>query len=408
MTDTSRRAFLGRSLALGCSLAASPLVTPVTMARAPWDTRLVVIILRGAMDGLDVVRPVGDPGYAALRGGAATQGGLALDGIFALHPELSGLMPLWQKGELGFVHAVSTPYRDKRSHFEGQDILEAGTGQDALGRDRDGWLNRMLQAMPGITAETAYAVGREDMLILSGDAPVANWSPEAALALSPQAQRLLERVMHDDPLFRATMDEAIALSQTEMAELAGDGTLDTADMMNAMQENMRPTRDRDRVGSVARFAAERLRGESRIAAFSLNGFDTHAQQERNLPRALAPLQEAVLTLRDELGDVWGKTAVLAMTEFGRTARLNGSRGTDHGTAGAMLLAGGAIRGGHVLGDWPGLAEADLYQRRDLMPTRDVRAIAGWAMRGLFSLDRAQVEGTIFPGLDMGADPKLIL
>ncbi len=408
MTDTSRRAFLGKSLALGCSLAASPLVTPVTMASAPWDTRLVVIILRGAMDGLDVVRPVGDPGYAALRGETALQGGLALDGMFALHPELSRLMPLWRKGELGFVHAVSTPYRDKRSHFDGQDILEAGTGQDALGRDRDGWLNRMLQAMPGISAETAYAVGREDMLILSGDAPVANWSPEAALALSPQAQRLLESVMHDDPLFRSTMDEAIALSQTDMAALAGGGTLDTADMMNAMQDNMRPTRDRDRVGSVARFAAERLRGDSRIAAFSLNGFDTHARQGQTLPRALAPLQEAVLTLRDELGDIWGKTAVLAMTEFGRTARLNGSRGTDHGTAGAMLLAGGAIRGGQVLGDWPGLAEADLYQRRDLMPTRDVRAIAGWAMRGLFGVDRAQVEGTIFPGLEMGADPKLIL
>lgn len=113
-------------------------------------------------------------------------------------------------------------------------------------------------------------------------------------------------------------------------------------------------------------------------------------------------------MRDELGDVWGKTAVLAMTEFGRTARLNGSRGTDHGTAGAMLLAGGAICGGQVLGDWPGLAEANLYQRRDLMPTRDVRAIAGWAMRGLFGLDRAHVEGTIFPGLELGADPKLIL
>ncbi|MGK7754076.1 MULTISPECIES: DUF1501 domain-containing protein [unclassified Roseovarius] len=408
MTDRSRRYFLGRSLALGCSLAASPLVTPVTMASAPWDTRLVVIILRGAMDGLDVVRPVGDPGLAALRGGAGAPGGHALDGIFALHPDLSGLMPLWQKGELGFVHAVSTPYRDKRSHFDGQDILEAGTGQGLPGRDRDGWLNRMLQTIPGITAETAYAVGREDMLILTGDAPVANWSPDAALALSSQAQRLLESVMHDDPLFRDTLAEAIALSQSDLMEAAGGNPLDAGDMMNAMQDNMRPTRDRERVGSVARFAAERLRGDSRIAAFSLNGFDTHAHQERTLPRALAPLQEAVLTLREGLGDVWGKTAVLAMTEFGRTARLNGSGGTDHGTAGAMLLAGGAIRGGRVLGDWPGLAEADLYQRRDLMPTRDVRAIAGWAMRDLFGVDRALVEGTIFPGLELGPDPKLIL
>lgn len=407
MTDTTRRAFLGRSLALGCSLAASPLVTPVTMASAPWDTRLVVIILRGAMDGLDAVRPVGDPGFAALRG-KAMEAGPELDGFYALHPALSDLMPLWDKGELGFVHAVSTPYRDKRSHFDGQDILEAGTGSDAQGRIRDGWLNRMLQTMPGITAETAYAVGREDMLLLSGDAAVANWSPEAALALSPQAQRLLEMVMHDDPLFRDSMEEAIALSQTEMRELAGGGTLDAGEMLNAMQNNMRPTRERDRVGSIVRFAAERLQGDSRIAAFSLNGFDTHAKQDRALPRALGPLQEAVLTLREGLGDVWDKTAVLAMTEFGRTARLNGSRGTDHGTAGAMLVAGGAIRGGRVWGDWPGLDEAALYQQRDLMPTRDVRAFAGWVMRDLFGVEQGMIEGTVFPGLDLGANPKLLL
>ncbi len=407
MAHKSRRAFLGQGLALGCSLAASPLVTPVTMASAPWDGRLVVIILRGAMDGLDAVRPLGDPGFAALRG-AGLAPGPELDGFYGLHPALEGLMPLWQAGELGFVQAVSTPYRDKRSHFDGQDILEAGSGQAAPGRIRDGWLNRMLQGMPGITAETAYAVGREDMLLLTGDAAVANWSPEAALALSPQAQRLLERVMHDDPLFQASIDEAIALSQTDMLAEAGGADLDAGQMMNAMQKNMQPTRPRDRVASVARFAAERLRGDSRIAAFSLTGFDTHAQQDRTLPRALGPLQEAVLTLREGLGDVWGKTAVLAMTEFGRTAALNGSGGTDHGTAGAMLVAGGAVRGGQVWGQWPGLEEAALYQRRDLMPTRDVRAFAGWVMRDLFGVDRAMVEGTIFPGLDLGQDPRLLL
>ncbi|WP_420556714.1 DUF1501 domain-containing protein [Roseovarius sp.] len=407
MTVTSRRAFMSRSLALGCSLAASPLVTPVTMASGPWDARLVVIILRGAMDGLDTVRPLGDPGFAGLRDGIP-EAGPDLDGFFGLHPALSGLMPLWEKGELGFAHAVSTPYRDKRSHFDGQDILEAGTGPDAAGQARDGWLNRMLQAMPGVTSETAYAVGREDMLLLTGDAPVANWSPEAALALSPQAQRLLERVMHDDPLFRDSIDEAIALSRAEVMEMTGGEDLDAGAMMNAMQDNMQPTREADRVGSIVRFAAERLRQESRIAAFSLNGFDTHARQDRTLPRALDPLQEAVLTLRQELGDVWDKTAVLAMTEFGRTARWNGSGGTDHGTAGAMLLAGGAVRGGRVLADWPGLSEADLYQRRDLMPTRDVRAFAGWAMRDLFGMDRGVIERTIFPGLELGSDPKLTL
>lgn len=405
--NLSRRRFVTRSLALGCSLAASPLVTPVTMASAPWDNRLVVIILRGGMDGLDVVRPVGDANLVGLRGDIAPAGP-DLTGFFSLHPALADLMPLWSAGELGFAHAVSTPYRDKRSHFDGQDILEAGTGQDSLGRIRDGWLNRLLQAIPGLQTETAYAVGRSDMLLLKGAADVANWSPEAALALSPQAQRLLELVMHDDPLFRDAVAEAIALSQTELAMISNGEDLDSGDMLNAMQNNMQVTREKDQVESVSRFAAERLRGDTRIAAFSLNGFDTHSSQGKALPRALGGLQEAVLTLREDLGDVWGKTAVLAMTEFGRTARINGSNGTDHGTAGVMLMAGGALRGGQVWGDWPGLSEADLYARRDLMPTRDVRAFAGWAMRDLFGVDRGLVEDTLFPGVELGTSPNLLL
>jgi uncharacterized protein (DUF1501 family) len=266
----------------------------------------------------------------------------------------------------------------------------------------------MLQAMPGIEAETAYAVGREDMLILKGAAEVANWSPEAALALSPQAQRLLELVSHDDPLFRDALAEAVMLSQTELELRTGGEDMEAGEMMNAMQENMRVTRGGASSESIARFAAERLRGEARIAAFSLGGWDTHSRQDRALPRALAELQQAVVSLKEGLGPTWAKTAVLAMTEFGRTVRVNGTNGTDHGTAGAMLVAGGAIRGGRVHGDWPGLAEADLYQRRDLMPTRDVRAHAGWVMRHLFGLDRAMIEGTVFPGVELGNDPGLIL
>ncbi|WP_342588750.1 DUF1501 domain-containing protein [Roseovarius aestuariivivens] len=392
---------------MGCSLAASPLVTPVTLASAPWDARLVVIILRGGLDGLDVVRPIGAKEFAGLRP-ELVEGGTDLDGFFALHPALNGLMPLWRAGELGMVHAVSTPYRDKRSHFDGQDILEAGTDSDALGRIRDGWLNRLLQAMPGIESDTAYAVGQGEMLVLKGAAEVANWAPDSMLALSPQARRLLELVMHDDPLFRDAMHEAIDLSQTGLASLTGGGELDSASMMNAMEQSMRPARGAGSASSIARFTAERLRDSSRIAAFSLSGFDTHLKQARQLPKALDQLQEAILTLRTELGDVWQKTAIVAMTEFGRTARLNGTRGTDHGTAGAMIFAGGALRGGRVFGDWPGLEEAQLYQRRDLMPTRDVRAYAGWMMRELFGVNRSLIEQSVFPGVDLGNDPHLVL
>jgi uncharacterized protein (DUF1501 family) len=158
---------------------------------------------------------------------------------------------------------------------------------------------------------------------------------------------------------------------------------------------------------LAEFAASRLRGETRIASFSLGGWDTHSQQRGALAAALGALAETILTLKDGLGPVWGRTAVLCLTEFGRTARENGTGGTDHGTGGAMLFAGGALKGGRVVADWPGLGEGDLYGDRDLLPTRDVRAHAAWAMRGLFGLGRDVLEGTVFPGLGMGSDPGLV-
>lgn len=381
-----RRSFLG-GLAIGCSAAASPLMTPVVLASAPWEERLVVIILRGAMDGLDVVRPVGDPAWRALRPTLAG-GGLPLDGWWELHPALEPLLPLWDAGEFGAVHAVSTPYRDRRSHFDGQDILEAGSGGTDLMGVRDGWLNRMLQAVPGIEAETAYAIGREQLKILDGAAPVSRWSPDVRLQLSPQARRLLEVVHHDDPLFRAASEQAIAI----VAELDAAGE-EGGQGPGHLQ--------------LAQFAAGRLAGETRIASFSLGGWDTHGDQPRHLGKALTILAETILALRDGLGPVWGRTAVLCMTEFGRTARENGSKGTDHGTGGAMLFAGGAMRGGRVAGDWPGLGDDDLYAGRDLLPTRDVRAHAAWVMRSLYGLDRGVLEGAVFPGLDLGDDPGLV-
>jgi uncharacterized protein (DUF1501 family) len=382
----SRRQVLSRGALIGCSLAASPLFTPVTLADAPWDRRLVVIILRGGMDGLDVVRPIADPAFAALRPTlGASAAGLDLDGYYALHPGLAKLMPLWKAEEIGFVHAVSTPYRDKRSHFDGQDLLEAGT--DILGGGvRDGWLNRMLQKVPGIEAETAYAIGDTELRVLDGSAPVSNWAPDANLRLSPQALRLAERVMEDDPAMHAALAEAQMLSA------------DAADGKRRGQPH----------AQIASFAASRLRGSARIAAFSLGGWDTHRRQDRALPRSLSRLSDTLLTLRSGLGrEVWGKTAVVAMTEFGRTARENGTGGTDHGTAGLMIMAGGAIRGGQVYGRWPGLAAADLYQERDLMPTLDVRAPAAWIMRGLTGLNRSTLEKDVFPGLDMSPDMRLL-
>ncbi|MBC6438247.1 MAG: DUF1501 domain-containing protein [Rhodobacteraceae bacterium] len=399
----SRRQLILRATALGCSAAASPLLTPVTMARAATDHRLVVIILRGGMDGLATIQPYGDPGFAGLRPehGPAF-GDHDLDGFFALNNNLGNLMPLWQAGELAFAHAVSTPYRDRRSHFDGQDLLEAGLGNDHAGRrHNDGWLNRFLQTLPGAARETALAVGRRHMLILKGQAPAMSWAPEARLALSPAAEALLAHIYHDDDLFREAFDQAQHLS----AEIFGDQIGDEEDMMQAMADAMASTVRNERHNLTA-FLGEQLQGDTRIVSFSLGGWDTHRNQTGGLRRALQQFSGTLLGLRRALGAVWRQTTVVAMTEFGRTARLNGSRGTDHGTGGAMIFAGGALRGGRVLGQWPGLGEGDLYADRDLAATGDVRAYAAWLLAGLYGTDRAVLEGEIFPGLDLGTNPNL--
>lgn len=383
-----RRSFLTRSAMLGCSAAASPLLTPVTFAAAPMDARLVVIILRGGMDALDVVQPYGDPDFAALRPGlrgGPAHGAIDLDGFFSLHPVLSPLMPMWNAGELGFVQAVSTPYRDKRSHFDGQDVLEAGTA--GLTGQRDGWLNRLIGQMPGAQARMALAAGEGELALLRGAAPFTAWSPEAELSMSPQAERLAHLIMEDDPLFAPALADALDLS-------AG------------RDQSGRPKGKAHQ--KLADFTAEQLRGDARIAGFSINGWDTHARQVKGMTSALTRLAETLVALQNGVGPgIWERTAVLCLTEFGRTARENGTGGTDHGTGGAMILAGGAVRGGKVHGRWPGLAEADLYERRDLMPLADLRSQVGWVLHGLTGVGAAALEREVFPGMQLGGDPGLL-
>jgi uncharacterized protein (DUF1501 family) len=288
------------------------------------------------MDGLDVVQPLGNPDFARLRPTLGTGAGtLPLDGFFALHAGLGDLMPLWQAQELAFVHATSTPYRDKRSYFDGQDLLEAGTGMDVpLGLRRDGWLNRMLQSVPGLTAQTAFAIGREAVPLLDGPAPVMNWAPEQRLDLSAQDRLLIAHIYHDDPLFRAVATEAMDLT-AEMGEVRMARGADTPRPANLAG-----------VTALVDFAAQKLLQDTRIAAFSLSGWDTHRGQAQAIGTPLAQLAQVILRRESAVGaQVWGQTTLLAMTEFGRTAAENGSRGTDHGTAGAVVLAGGALRGG---------------------------------------------------------------
>lgn len=387
--ELSRRTLLRTSLASACSVAAHPLVSPVVFAATPGDQRLVVIVLRGAMDGLGVIQPYGDPLYAAMRpslGRTPDRGLYDLDGYFGLHAGLGRLMPLWQKGELAVVHAVSTPYRSKRSHFDGQDFLENG-GNSVDGEmtdDRDGWLNRALGFIPNTHSRTAMAVGQDHMILLDGNQPAGSWSPATELTLADDERRLLRMIYADDPLFAKTFDDAAQIS-----EGAGEGDR------------------RETHKNIAEFTARQLNGESRIAAFSINGWDTHRHQEGVLKRSLKQLTDSILALREGLGRYWGKTTVIAVTEFGRTARENGTLGTDHGTAGAMILAGGTLKGGRVMGRWPGIGESDLYENRDLLPTEDLRRYCGWLLAQQYGISVSDIERTVFPGVDMGSDPGIL-
>ncbi|MEO0344089.1 MAG: DUF1501 domain-containing protein [Pseudomonadota bacterium] len=385
--NVTRRMVLGGA----CSFAAHPLITPMAMASVPSENRLVVILLRGGMDGLDAVRPIGAPELKMLRPEGMTKTGFDLDGYFVASEGFNPLRPLWAAGELAFVHAVSTPYRDKRSHFDGQDILEAGalSGQGI----RDGWLNRLLQVLPGASEQTGFAVGGEQPLIMKGKAPVLNWAPDVPFLLTEQDRLLLDYVYAEDEAFHVAMNEAAMLVDNGMgADMKGSGA----------------RRRGGELDKIAKFTAEQLLGETRIASFTINGWDTHRNQRNTLRESLASLSKTILNLKADLGPIWSKTTIVAMTEFGRTAAMNGTYGTDHGTGGAMVLAGGAVKGGKVYGAWPGLDEASLYDRRDLMPTADVRAYAGAVIGDLYGLARADIERVVFPGLMMDQNPSVIL
>ena len=369
-----RRQFL-RVAAAGCGTL---LVAPrLVFANVETDRRFVFVIQRGAADGLNIVVPYADPAYAALRGELAVDpaSAIRLDGTFALHPALAGLGRLYGAGEALFVHAVASPYRD-RSHFDGQNVLE--TGGDSPYQFKDGWLNRLVGLMPA-SRDEAIAFAPTVPMALRGKAEVSSYAP-SSLPTAPDD--LLMRVNalyeHDPqlhPLWEAAMDAR---------KLAG-----------ALEERQNPAA----IGRMAASFLKRADGP-RVAMIETDGWDTHSGQASRLGSQLSALDSLLSSLRDELGEVWRQTTVLVATEFGRTAAVNGTGGTDHGTAAAAMVLGGAVRGGRVLADWPGLAPGALYEGRDLAPTLDLDAlIATVAAEGL-GLDPELAMRTLFPGRPM--------
>lgn len=383
---TSRRALLLG----GASFAAWAYLPKFARAADGRDPRLVVVILRGALDGLATVAPIGDPDYATLHGAIAlTSGGqhpaVMLDSFFGLHPSMPEFARLYTSKQAAVIHAVSTPYRD-RSHFDGQDVLESGYA--GPGRVQSGWLNRALEALPrGDHVTNALAVGPTTPLVLRGAAPTVGWAPAALpQADDDTAMRLIELYRHRDP------ELATALSQGLQLEKA------------AASNDMRPRPGGNIVTAmrtVARGAAKLMVADDgpRIAALAFDGWDTHANEGGPVGRLallLSGLDGAFAEFESGIGEHWRDTAVIVATEFGRTAHINGTEGTDHGTGTIALLAGGAIKGGRVISDWPALKPANLYQGRDLAPTTDLRSVVKGVLADHLGISERMLAQTVFP------------
>jgi uncharacterized protein (DUF1501 family) len=406
---TTRRRFL---IGTG-TLAASAVLPDVLFAHTGGPKRLVVVILRGALDGLAAVPPYADPNYAGLHRELAiaapgvADGALALDNTFGLHPACAFLHERYVARELVVFQAVASPYRD-RSHFDGQNVLENGLTKP-LG-SADGWLNRALAALPRGTAhgaERAVAVSQNVPLILRGDVPVISKSPQATPDVDEELLARLADLYSKDDWFSARLSEAV---QTGKLGVEG-GNLASSQMMtapSAMGAQPAVTAAPDRVSGVARMAATLMRsaGGPEVAVIEASGWDTHANQggaKGALAQRLTGLDKALRFLKDELGPLWPQTAVLVVTEFGRTAAMNGTRGTDHGTGGCAFLAGGAVRGGRVIADWPGLARTALLDNRDVRPTLDLRSVFKAVLVEHMHVDAKTLATRIFPD-SSGARP----
>ncbi|MFL1462851.1 DUF1501 domain-containing protein [Roseococcus sp. DSY-14] len=354
------------------------------------DPRLLVVVLRGALDGLAMVQPVGDPAFAALRG-AESGTPHRLDDLFALHAGMPRLLAMFAAGEALAVHAAHTPYRG-RSHFDGQDVLESGLG-GVPGGARTGWLNRALEVLPRgarLPAPRGLAISPTVPVIMQGAAPVETWQPQAFRYADPAlVARLLDLYEARDPRLAEALRQGAALDDALQAEGQGRAAPGLPRFVAEAQ------------------AAARIMSRPdgpRVAALSVTGWDTHAAQgtaQGALAQRLGLLDQALGALRDGLAPAWADTVVAVVTEFGRTAALNGSRGTDHGAASAALLLGGRVAGGRVLADWPGLAPHDLLDGRDLRPTTDLRAVLAGVLEAQLGLGGAALRAA-FP--DAGLRP----
>ncbi|UAL08901.1 DUF1501 domain-containing protein [Caulobacter segnis] len=414
----NRRSLLGLGASLGISVS---FLGSQAFAASEGDLakkKLVVVICRGGMDGLSVSPPVGDPDYAALRGSIAMKPEqvLKLDDTFGLHPELKAVHALALKGEARIAPAIASPDR-ARSHFEAQDVLETGAS-GVYGADT-GWLNRTLEALAPIRKVEGLSVGATAPLILRGKVQAASWSPGKGVDETARLPTLLQDLYRSDPLLgpafaRGLETETMAQqAMTAMAATPAMNEMAASTPAMAQPAGMSSTMANDRQNRAGSEAARKLgstlggfmiqAGGPQIAAISLDGFDTHAGQPGQIATRLSYMDAVLDGLHTGLGAEWKNTVVIAVTEFGRTARVNGTGGTDHGTASTGLILGGALKRGGIVGDWPTLKETALFENRDTAPTVDMRGLFKGVLADHMAVDRALLESKVFPD-SAGAKP----
>ena len=370
------------------------------------DPRMLTIVLRGALDGLAVVAPVGDPDWVKLRGDKALvldgkTPALALDSFFALNPAMPNLHRLYKADQAAIVHASATPYRE-RSHFDGQDVLESGLPKP--GRAESGWLNR---ALGGLEPEArvsrrdgrAFAVGPVTPLVVRGPTPVMSWTPRRIQPASEDTMaRLLDLYHHTDTeLARAIEGRVDLVTLARAGDPAALAPTEGQPLPQGFPAQVRAY-FADAAGTAAKFLA-RADGP-RIGALTFNGWDTHVDEGADsgrLATLLGALDGAIAAVEKNMGEAWRDTVVAVVTEFGRTARINGNNGTDHGTGTIALLAGGALKGGRVIADWPGLKNANLYEGRDLAATTDLRAVLKGLLKDHLRVTDEALAANVFPG-----------
>lgn len=366
-----RRRFLSFAAVGAGTILVAPTMTLATVAT---DRRFVFIIQRGAADGLNIVVPYADPDYARLRGALAIDPAAAirLDGTFALHPSLAQTAGMFAQSQALFVHAVASPYRD-RSHFDGQNVLETGGTQPY--QRKDGWLNRLVTMLPK-AGDQAIALAATVPMALRGPAQVTSYGPSALPTASDDLMLRVGQLYGEDaqlqPLWAAALDaQRIAGTDANKPDPASLGAL------------------------TARFLTKP--DGPRIAMLETGGWDTHSGQAGRLSAQLKALDTLLAAMRDGLGPIWAQTTVLIATEFGRTAAANGTGGTDHGTGSVAMLVGGAVRGGRVIADWPGLSHSALYENRDLRPTAAMDSLIAGAVGTGLGLDPGRVARILFGG-----------